>query len=96
MGNCSVWLLPSLEQELEGESVGGAEGGWRSTRWEAAQGKNQMLLINNEEETQKNKKKKVMFSQTTEDTGSTGKHTLNICTAKHGGDIGSFNLTTLY
>lgn len=55
-----------------------------------------MLLINNEEETQKNKKKKVMFSQTTEDTGSTGKHTLNICTAKHGGDIGSFNLTTLY
>lgn len=33
MGNCSVWLLPSLEQGLEGGS-----GGRRSTRWEAAQG----------------------------------------------------------
>lgn len=70
MGNRSEWLLPSLEQGLEGER---RVDGWRSTRWEAAQSKPNLLNENGEDGyggDKKIKKKKVMLSGTTEDTNS--------------------------
>lgn len=60
MGNCSVWLLPSLEQGLKGEGGGGPRDGRQH-------GVNQTLPINSDEDGGGNKIKKVMFSQTTED-----------------------------
>lgn len=43
MGNCSVWLLPSLEQGLKGEGGGGPRDGRQH-------GVNQTLPINSDED----------------------------------------------